>query len=468
MSLTRPLVVFGSRTPVLQSLTRPHSAALTMTPAAAAVSSRPKRAASSSPTKATSVSVAKKAKLDPSLADSKEDKDTNTDAPVEDGGIDDGFDDGDALDTDLLIEVAEQAEREAARKLSQKSSSDPKSAASSKTAVSVRKAADGAAAARTTATSVANRMSISAVMSVDPALKDSDDEVHTMEKEWRGRLQEELNKEYYIKLKQFLASERKAGKVIYPPTHLVHNWSRLTPLRSVKVVVVGQDPYHGAGQACGHSFSVPKGIAVPASLKNIYKELKSEYPDFLPPKHGCLDEWAKQGVLLLNACLTVSAGQAGSHHGKGWEPFTRVILKTIADEAAKGKGGGGNAGKRVEKSAANPFGWSTVGTSKSIAAKGGEASDAEPSAVTSTNTTSGSDGASCNGVVFLVWGQPAAKTVAAAGVTEKSPNVLILRSPHPSPLSAHRGFFGNGHFKKANEWLEKMYGPGGGIEWGRL
>ncbi|CAD6886834.1 unnamed protein product [Tilletia controversa] len=437
-------------------------------------STRPKRVASSSPTKSAAPSVAKKAKLDPSP---KKTNGSNTDPPVKDDDIEDEFDDGDALDNELLMEVAEQAEREAARKLAQKGAAKAKTSASSTAAVSAQKPASdsrSAPARATTAAAATSSVAASSAGTANAASKDSDDEVHTMEAEWRGRLQDELKKEYYVKLKQFLASERKAGKAIYPPTHLVHNWSRLTPLSRVKVVVVGQDPYHGAGQACGHSFSVPKGIAVPGSLKNIYKELQNEYTDFVPPKHGCLDEWAKQGVLLLNACLTVYAGQAGSHSGKGWEPFTRVILKTIADEAAKGSGGSGGAEKRVEKSAANPFGWSTVGTSKSIAAAGGKTSEekapeasAVPKTAASKNDGDG-DGAGCKGVVFLVWGQPAAKTVAAAGITEKSPNVLILRSPHPSPLSAHRGFLGNGHFKKANEWLETIYGPGGGIDWSRL
>ncbi|KDN53335.1 uracil-DNA glycosylase [Tilletiaria anomala UBC 951] len=242
-----------------------------------------------------------------------------------------------------------------------------------------------------------------------------------MDPEWFARLENEMKKDYFKKLKSFLKAEQAAQKKIYPPEHLIHSWSREAPLHKVKVVVLGQDPYHGPGQACGHSFSVPKGVAVPGSLKNIYKELASEYPGaFAPPKHGDLTGWAKQGVLLLNACLTVSAGQAGSHHGKGWEPFTRSVLKLVAQEAAKGG--------------------SSVGGSSST----------------------------CKGVVFLVWGQPAARSLIEAGINDKSPNILILRSPHPSPLSAHRGFLGNGHFKKANEWLEKRYGPGGGIDWAQL
>ena len=125
----------------------------------------------------------------------------------------------------------------------------------------------------------------------------------TMNKEWFDRLEPAMRQDSFAKLKQFLDGEKRAGRTIYPPPHLIHSWSRTTPLEQVKVVIVGQDPYHQPGQACGHSFSVPMGIAVPASLRNIYKELSTEYPDFAPPKHGCLEGWAKQGVLLLNACL---------------------------------------------------------------------------------------------------------------------------------------------------------------------
>ena len=119
-----------------------------------------------------------------------------------------------------------------------------------------------------------------------------------------------MRKESFTKLKQFLDAEKRSGKTIYPPPQLIHSWSRTTPLEKVKVVIIGQDPYHQPGQACGHCFSVPMGKAVPASLQNIYKELKNEYPDFVAPKHGyvwflrsCLNGWANQGVLLLNACL---------------------------------------------------------------------------------------------------------------------------------------------------------------------
>lgn len=286
-------------------------------------------------------------------------------------------------------------------------------------------------------------------------LKHGDERVEseTMDQEWHDRLKQELSKSYFRDLKSFLKRESDAGKKIYPPAHLVHSWSRLTPLSTVKVVVVGQDPYHGPGQACGHSFSVPKGVAVPGSLQNIYKELKQEYgTDFVPPKHGCLDGWATQGVLLLNACLTVQASQAGSHHNKGWEPFTQQILRTIAEDAANGE-------KPSIKS-------STIATmfGKAAAANTGKTAD------DTENIKKKDKSSKSKGVVFLAWGLPAAKTLAAAGITEKTPNVLLLKSAHPSPLSAHRGFLGNGHFKKANEWLESSarYGPGGGIDWRKL
>ncbi|WFD25546.1 uracil-DNA glycosylase [Malassezia nana] len=200
----------------------------------------------------------------------------------------------------------------------------------------------------------------------------------TMGKAWFDRLEPAMRQDSFARLKAFLDAEKKAGKTIYPPAHLIHSWSRTTPLEKIKVVIVGQDPYHQPGQACGHSFSVPMGKAVPASLQNIYKELKAEFPDFHPPSHGCLDGWARQGVLLLNACLTVNAGAAGSHHNRGWEPFTREILKTVL-RAATGKGSGPLASMFANQSQ--------------------ESAESGPS----------------KGVVFLAWGLPAAKTLAEAG-----------------------------------------------------
>jgi uracil-DNA glycosylase len=125
----------------------------------------------------------------------------------------------------------------------------------------------------------------------------------SMDPEWFSRLASAMRSDTFTRLKEFLEREEQAGKVIYPPAPLIHSWSRLTPLSKIKVVIVGQDPYHQPGQACGLSFSVPPGKAVPASLQNIYKELSDEFPGFVPPRHGCLEGWARQGVLMLNACL---------------------------------------------------------------------------------------------------------------------------------------------------------------------
>ena len=175
---------------------------------------------------------------------------------------------------------------------------------------------------------------------------------------------------------------------------------------------------------------------------------------------------------MLNACLTVSAGAAASHHGKGWEGLTKHILKRIAEGAA-----GSPAAKAANANAA--------ATSKiaSMFAKAQSKAEGKPTdAATKAPVGDGMEGkgeegegegegdgeAQCKGVVFLVWGAPAAKTLTEAGVTDKSPNVLILKSPHPSPLSAHRGFLGNGHFKKANEWLKQRYGQQGMIDWSKL
>jgi uracil-DNA glycosylase len=124
-------------------------------------------------------------------------------------------------------------------------------------------------------------------------------------------------------------SEQESGQVVYPPQHLVFNAFLLTPYEKVKVVIVGQDPYHGAGQAHGLSFSVPPGIATPPSLKNIYKEIQTDL-GVAPPQDGCLLHWAQQGVFLLNATLTVRAGEPRSHYGKGWEPFTDAVIRTLA------------------------------------------------------------------------------------------------------------------------------------------
>ncbi|KAJ9478999.1 Uracil-DNA glycosylase [Pseudozyma hubeiensis] len=277
-------------------------------------------------------------------------------------------------------------------------------------------------------------------------------ERQTMSPSWFSLLLPEMSKPYFsVTLKNFLSAQDRSGLTTYPPRSLVYSWSRLVPSpQHVRIVVVGQDPYHGPGQACGLSFSVPHGVRVPPSLKNIYKEISDEYSNFKPPSHGCLDGWAKQGVLMLNSCLTVSAGKANSHNGKGWEGLTKHVLKMIADEA------GGSEKEAVRGSR--------------IASMFKKVQDKEKDAPESQQKgeEKGEAEGQSKGVVFLIWGAPAAKTLAEAGVTDKNPNILILKSPHPSPLSAHRGFLGNGHFKKANEWLKQRYGPTGMIDWTKL
>lgn len=203
--------------------------------------------------------------------------------------------------------------------------------------------------------------------------------------DWDEILKNEWKTPYYILLRQFLKEEYKT-KEIYPDMHNIFNALKATSFKDIKAVIIGQDPYHGKGQAHGLCFSVNKGVEVPPSLKNIYKELQSDV-GFQIPSHGYLEDWAKQGVLMLNTVLTVRAGQAASHRGRGWERFTdRVIEKLNGKETP---------------------------------------------------------------VVFLLWGRPAAEK--AKIIT--NPLHLKLEAPHPSPLSAHRGFFGCKHFSKANEFL---------------
>ncbi|CAE6444873.1 unnamed protein product [Rhizoctonia solani] len=240
-------------------------------------------------------------------------------------------------------------------------------------------------------------------------------ECETLNKVWFKVLKDELTKPYFIKLKQFLWEEgvkdpETLCTKIYPPTKDIYSWSRCTPLGRVKVVIIGQDPYHGPKQAHGLCFSVRPGVQVPPSLRNMYKEIKSSYPAFEPPKHGYLTSWANQGVLLLNTSLTVRASQAGSHAGKGWETFTDAVVKAV-----------------------DKYGGASL---------------------------SGSNGVG-RGVVFMAWGAWAGKRV--AGLDKKKH--CILTSAHPSPLSANRGFLGNGHFKKANDWLEQRYGVDNAIDW---
>lgn len=152
-----------------------------------------------------------------------------------------------------------------------------------------------------------------------------------LEPGWLEVLGDEFNKDYMVKLRHFLKEEQLAGQVVYPKNKDIFNAFNTTPFSEVKVVILGQDPYHGPGQAHGLSFSVPKGIAVPRSLDNIYKELTTDIPGFVKPKHGNLEGWAKQGVLLLNATLTVRAHNAASHQKKGWETFTDEVIRKISE-----------------------------------------------------------------------------------------------------------------------------------------
>ena len=204
---------------------------------------------------------------------------------------------------------------------------------------------------------------------------------------WLTALREEFDQPYMAELKRFLLTEKEAGKRIFPAGA---NWFRaldLTPLDQVKVVILGQDPYHGPGQAHGLCFSVPNGVRPPPSLVNIYKELESDL-GIRRPAHGFLEHWARQGVLLLNSVLTVEMGIAASHRDRGWERFTDAVVRLV------------NAKETP--------------------------------------------------VVFMLWGSYAQKKASFVDTSRH----LVLKAPHPSPLSAHSGFLGCRHFSKANEFLE--------------
>ena len=203
--------------------------------------------------------------------------------------------------------------------------------------------------------------------------------------DWAEKISAEYKKPYYRELFTFIKDEY-SKVVVYPPSEDIFNAMHLTPLSNVKCVILGQDPYHEPGQAHGLCFSVKPDIKIPPSLENIYKELHDDI-GFEIPNHGYLEEWAKQGVLLLNTVLTVQAHRAFSHRGKGWEQFTDAIIRTVNE---------------VDRP-----------------------------------------------VVFLLWGKPAQEKKALLN----NPKHLILEAPHPSPLSAYRGFFGCRHFSKANEFL---------------
>jgi uracil-DNA glycosylase len=211
-----------------------------------------------------------------------------------------------------------------------------------------------------------------------------------LEPSWLAVLNDEFDKDYMMQLRTFLKEEKQTGNKIYPKGSDIFNAFKKTPFTEVKVVILGQDPYHGENQAHGLSFSVQKGIPIPPSLRNIYKELATDIPGFTTPNHGDLTEWAEQGVLLLNASLTVRAGIPGSHQKKGWETFTDMVIKTLSDKK--------------------------------------------------------------EGLVFILWG---AFAQAKAELINESKH-HIIKSPHPSPFSADRGFFGSKPFSKTNEILKKQ------------
>ncbi len=211
-----------------------------------------------------------------------------------------------------------------------------------------------------------------------------------LEESWKAALSDEFASPYMSDLRTFLQSEKAAGKQIFPKGSEYFRALDLTPLNQVRVVILGQDPYHGPGQAHGLCFSVQRGIRPPPSLQNIYKELESDL-DMPRPKHGFLEHWAKQGILLLNSVLTVEDGQAASHRGKGWERFTDAIIKLVAAKE-------------------------------------------EP-------------------VIFLLWGSYAQKKADFVKSVEQGGKHLVLKSVHPSPLSAHRGFLGCKHFSQTNMFL---------------
>ena len=206
-----------------------------------------------------------------------------------------------------------------------------------------------------------------------------------IEESWRQRLQPEFDKPYFADLTAFVRQEYAAGPC-YPPGSKIFNAFNSTPFDEVKVVILGQDPYHEPGQAMGLSFSVPEGVVLPPSLKNIYAEIQSEFGTPAPTS-GDLTRWAQQGVMLLNATLTVRRGQAGSHQRRGWEELTDAAIRALA----------------VER----------------------------------------------NHIVFLLWGSYAGQKAAFIDPQRH----LVLRSAHPSPLSAYRGFFGNHHFQLCNDYL---------------
>lgn len=208
-----------------------------------------------------------------------------------------------------------------------------------------------------------------------------------IEESWKQELAEEFEKPYFSELTTFVRNEYKGTTAIYPPAKLIFNAFDHCPFNNVKVVIIGQDPYHGPGQANGLCFSVNKGVPFPPSLMNIFKEVNNDTGAPVP-QDGDLTRWSDQGVLLLNATLTVRAASAGSHQKKGWEEFTDAVIRILSQKR--------------------------------------------------------------NNIVFILWGSYAQKKGA---VIDRSRH-FVLSSPHPSPLSAYQGFFGNHHFSRANEYLK--------------
>ncbi len=209
-----------------------------------------------------------------------------------------------------------------------------------------------------------------------------------IEKSWNEVIKQEFEKEYFVKLINFVKQEY-SSQTIYPPGKEKFSAFDLCPFSDVKVVILGQDPYHGSGQAHGLCFSVKEGVKTPPSLKNIYKELKSDIGLEIPDS-GNLNHWAKQGILLINATLTVRASKAGSHQKKGWEEFTNAVIEVISSQKQN--------------------------------------------------------------IVFLLWGAYAQKK----GQIIDRKKHFVLESAHPSPFSAHRGFLGNKHFSKTNDYLKSI------------
>jgi uracil-DNA glycosylase len=208
-----------------------------------------------------------------------------------------------------------------------------------------------------------------------------------LEASWKARIGDHLQRPEMQALAEFLRAEKRAGKLIYPPGPEIFAAFAHTPFEAVRVVILGQDPYHGPGQAHGLCFSVPPGVPVPPSLVNIFKEIERDLA-IPPPDHGCLIPWADRGVLLLNAVLTVERGRPGSHQGKGWEGFTDAAIDALNRER--------------------------------------------------------------EGLVFMLWGSYAQQK----GRLVDPRRHLVLKAPHPSPLSAHRGFLGCGHFSRADSYLQ--------------